>query len=39
MAESSLKTVENTEGKGGISRYEQFLLLQQRFQKICTADT
>ena len=32
MAESSLKTVENTVGKGEIARYEQFLLFQQCFQ-------
>ena len=31
--------VENTEGKGEIARYEQFLLFPQRFQKTCTADT
>ena len=39
LAESSLKQVENTVEKGEIPRYEQFLLLQQCFQKICTADT
>ena len=33
------KQVENTVGKGEIARYEQFLLLSQFFQKICTADT
>ena len=31
--------MENTVGKGEIARYEQFLLYQQCFQKICTADT
>ena len=31
--------VENTVGKGEIARYEQHLLFQQCFQKICTADT
>ena len=30
---------ENTEGKGEIACYEQFLLLPQCFQKPCTADT
>ena len=39
MAESSLKKVENTVGKGEIARYEQFLLFTQCFQKACTADT
>ena len=33
------KRVENTVVKGEIARYEQFLLLQQCFQKTCTADT
>ena len=33
------KRVENTVGKGEISRYEQFLLFQQCFQKTCTANT
>ena len=33
------KRVENTVGKGEISRYEQFLLFLQCFQKTCTADT
>ena len=33
------KTVENAMGRGEIARYEQFLLLPQRFQKIYTADT
>ena len=33
------KHVENTEGKGEIARYEQFLLLPQCFQKTPTADT
>ena len=33
------KRVENTEGKGEIARYEQFLLFPQCFQKTCTADT
>ena len=31
--------VENTEGKGDIACYEQFLLLPQCFQKTYTADT
>ena len=29
------KPVENTEGKGEIARYEQFLLFPQCFQKAC----
>ena len=29
------KRVENTVGKGGIARYEQFLLFPQCFQKTC----
>ena len=29
------KRVENTEGKGEIARYEQFLLFPQCFQKAC----
>ena len=33
------KWVENTEGKGEITRYEQFLLFPQYFRKTCTADT
>ena len=33
------KRVENTEGKGEIARYEQFLLFPQCFQKTYTADT
>ena len=33
------KRPENTEGKGEIARYEQFLLFPQCFQKTCTADT
>ena len=33
------KRVENTEGKGEIARYEQFLLFPPCFQKTCTADT
>ena len=32
------KRVENTVGKGEISRYEQFLLFSQCFQKTCAAD-
>ena len=32
------KWVENTEGKGEIARYEQFLLFLQCFQKTCPAD-
>ena len=35
IAESSLKRVENTVGKGEIARYEQFLLFLQNFQKAC----
>ena len=35
IAESSLKRVENTVGKGEIARYEQFLLFLQSFQKAC----
>ena len=31
--------VENTEGKGEIDCYEQFLLFPRCFQKTCTADT
>ena len=38
MAESS-KQVKNTVGKGGITRYEQFLLFPQCFQKTCTSTT
>ena len=33
------KRVENTAGKGKIARYEQFLLFQLCFQKICIAYT
>ena len=33
------KWVQNTEGKGEIAHYEQFLLFPQCFQKTCTADT
>ena len=33
------KRVENTEGKGEIARYEQFLVFPQCFQKTCTPDT
>ena len=33
------KRVENTEGKGEIAHYEQFLLFPQCFQKTCTAET
>ena len=32
------KRVENTEGKGEIALYEQFLLFPQCFEKTCTAD-
>ena len=39
MAESSLKLVENTVGKGKVACYEQFLLFPQSFRKICTANT
>ena len=35
MAESYLKRVGNTVGKGEIARYEQFLLFPQCFQKAC----
>ena len=35
IAESSLKRVENTVGKGEIARDEQFLLFPQCFQKVC----
>ena len=38
MAKKSLKQVENTEGKGEIARYKQFLLFTQYFQKTCLAD-
>ena len=38
MAGSSLKQIEKTVGKGEITHYEQFLLLPQCFQEICTAD-
>ena len=33
------KQAENTEGKGEIACYEQFLLFPQCFQTTCTADT
>ena len=33
------KRVENTEEKGEIARYEQFLLFPQCFQKSCSTDT
>ena len=39
MADSFLKGVENTVGKGEIARYEQFLLFPQCFQKTCNGDT
>ena len=39
MAESTLKKVENTVGKGEIARYKQFLFFPQCFQKTCNADT
>ena len=32
------KLLENTEGKGEIARYEQFLFFPQCFQKACTSD-
>ena len=32
------KWIENTEGKGEIARYKQFLLFPQCFQKTCPAD-
>ena len=32
------KQVENTVGRGEIALYEQFLLFQQCFQKMCPAD-
>ena len=38
MAETSTKRVNNTVGKGGIARYEQFLLFPQCLLKACTAD-
>ena len=34
-----IKLVENTVGKGEITRYEQFLLFPKCFQKTCSADT
>ena len=34
MAESSLKQVENTEGKGEIAHYEQFLVFLSVFKKL-----
>ena len=37
--ESSPKRVENTEGKGEIACYEQFLRFPQCFKKTCTSDT
>ena len=33
------KRLENTEGKGEIALYEQYLLFSQCFQKTCAADT
>ena len=33
------KQVENTEGKGEIAHYEQFLFFPQCLQRTCTADT
>ena len=33
MAESSIKRIENTVGKGEIARYEQLLLFLRCFQK------
>ena len=39
MAKKLFKWVEKTVGKGGIARYEQFLLFPQSFQKTCSADT
>ena len=39
MAESFLKRVENTVGKGEIAHYMQFLLFPRCFQKTCAADT
>ena len=38
MAESSLKRVKNTVGKGEIAHCEQFLLFRLCFQKTSTAD-
>ena len=38
-ARKPYKEVENTMGKGEIARYEQFLILPQYFQEICTAYT
>ena len=39
MVEISSKRVEKSVGKKVIARYEQFLLFQQCFQKVLTADT
>ena len=39
MAENSPKRIENTEGKGEIARYEQFLLFRLCFRKTWTADS
>ena len=39
MTDSYPKGEENTEGKGEIARYEQFLPFPQCFQKAYTADT
>ena len=38
MAENLCKWLANTVRKGEIACYKQFLLLQQCFQKTCTAD-
>ena len=38
IAEKFSRQIENTEGKGEIACYEQFLLFPQRFQETCTAD-
>ena len=37
--ENCSKFSKQVENKGESARYEQFLLFQQYFQKICTADT
>ena len=39
MAKTFPQGVENTEGKGEIARYEQFLLLPQCFHKTCSTET
>ena len=39
MGGKSSKGVENTEGKGEIARYDQFLLFPQSFQRTFMTDT